>query len=385
MLANAVWCQALPDASIMQSGHLQRREFITVVGGAVAAWPLAARAQNPRPRPLIAWLSGGARDMAQFAVDPFLQGMRELGYIEGRNFDIIYRFGDGYAERLPALAEELVQLKPDVILAPATGQAVAARNATRTIPIVTPALADAVHLGLVASDARPGGNVTGITPYVAGLPAKQLELAREVVPGARRIGVLNDVSDPKAAPQWQELELAGRGLGVRVAAADVRTPDDLVSAMRSLANQQLEIVIVLQTTMLLNERQKIAALAEVTRLPMIYGYREHVVAGGLISYGVDLRDCFRRSATYVHKILKGSAADAARPRRRGGRVMKRRELITLLGGATAWPLTAHAQQTDKPPKTGFPGTDAAGWRPCDAPRRINPRGSNRRRNEPQWG
>jgi putative tryptophan/tyrosine transport system substrate-binding protein len=291
----------------MRADRVKRREFITLLGSAAAAWPLVARAQSPRPRPLIAWLSGGAPANSQFATDAFLQGMRDLGYIEGRSFDIIYRFADGYAERLPALAEELVRLKPNVILAAATGQAVAAKNATTTIPIVTPALADAVHLGLVASDARPGGNVTGITPYVAGLPAKQMELAREVVPGARRIGVLNDIIDPKASPQWQELEAVGRSLGVSVVAADVRTPDDLVSAMQSLANQRLDAAIVLQTTMLLSERQKIAALAEAMRLPVIYGYREHVVAGGLISYGVDLRDCFRRAAVYVLKILDGTA------------------------------------------------------------------------------
>src|SRR5262245_66616198 len=136
--------------------------------------------------------------------------MRELGYAEERNFDMLYRFTDGYQERLPALTEEVIRLKPDVILAAAVIYAVAARKATSTIPIVTPALADAVHLGLIASEARPGGNVTGIEPYVAGLPAKQLELAREIVPGARRIGVLNDINDPKAPPQWEELQAAGR-------------------------------------------------------------------------------------------------------------------------------------------------------------------------------
>ena len=167
--------------------------------------------------------------------------MQELGYVEGRNFAIIYRYADGYAERLPALAEELVGLKPAVILAPATGQAVAAKKATATIPIVTPALADAVHLGLVASDARPGGNVTGLTPYVAGLPSKQMELAREVVPDASRIGVLNDANDPKAAPQWEELQAVGRTLGVTLTAAEVRTPDDLVSAIQALANQKPDV------------------------------------------------------------------------------------------------------------------------------------------------
>ena len=282
---------------------MRRRDVLTVLGGAAVSWPLRARAQQ---RPLVAWLSGGARAASLGFVDAFLQGMRQLGYVESRNFDVVYRYADGYAERLPALAEELVRLKPNVILAAATGQAVAAKNATATIPIVTPALADAVHLRLIASEARPGGNVTGITPYISGLPAKQMELAREVVPGARKIGVLNDINDPKAPPQWEELQAAGKELGVIVTAAEVRSPDDLVNAIQRLRDERPDAVIVLQTSMLLSERQKIAAIAAASRLPMIYGYREHVVDGGLISYGVDLRDCFRRSAVYVDKILKGT-------------------------------------------------------------------------------
>jgi ABC-type uncharacterized transport system substrate-binding protein len=283
-----------------------RRPFIGWLA-AVAAWPVAARAQVSPRRPLVAWLSGGAQAASSGFVDAFLQGMRDQGYIEGRDVDIVYRYADGYAERLPALAEELVRLKPSVILAPATAQAVAAKNATATIPIVTPALADAVHLGLVASEARPQGNVTGITPYVAGLPAKQMELAREVVPRARRIGVLGDTNDPKAAPQWLELQDAGRALGVDVIVAQARTPNDLAGAFQALADQRPDAAIVLQTSMLLSERRKIAELEAAARLPIVYGYREHVVDGGLISYGVDLRDCFRRSAVYVAKILHGTA------------------------------------------------------------------------------
>ena len=193
----------------MPFDQLKRREFITLLGGA-AAWPHAAWAQLATKLPLIAWLSGGSQKGSWVFVEAFLQGMREHGYVEGRQFDITYRFADGYTERLPALADEVVRLGPSIILAPASGPAVAARNATATIPIVTPALADAVHLGLVASEARPAGNVTGISPYVAGLPAKQIELAREVLPGASRIGVLANLNDPKAPPQWEELETAGR-------------------------------------------------------------------------------------------------------------------------------------------------------------------------------
>jgi putative ABC transport system substrate-binding protein len=296
---------------------MRRRTFIAALGGA-AAWPVLGRAQASLKRPLIAWLSGGERSASSGFVDAFLQGMLDLGYIQGRDFDIVYRYADGYAERLPALAEELVRLRPNVILAVATGQAVAAKHATATIPIVTPALADAVHLGLVASEARPRRNVTGIASYVPGLPAKQIELAREIIPGARRIGVLNDSNDPKPvadqfaiilgrwSPQWMELDAAGRALGIDVVATEVRTPDDLASAFETLARQWPDVVIVLQTSMLLSERRKIADLAAAMRLPTIYGYREYVVDGGLISYGVDLRDCFRRSAVYVRKILDGT-------------------------------------------------------------------------------
>jgi putative ABC transport system substrate-binding protein len=283
--------------------QLTRRGFIALLGGAATiAWPAGALAQVATKRPVIAWLSLGERTASWGFAEAFLQGMRDFGYTQGNNFDFVPRFADGYIERLPTLAQELVQLRPSVIVAPASGPAVAAKNATATIPIVSPALADAVHLGLVASVSRPGGNVTGITPYVDGLPAKQMELAREVVPGAVRIGVLANLGDPKAPPQLQELEAAGRKLGVTVIVADAHSPD---SAYRTLAANHIDVMVVLQTSMLLSERKRIAALAAATRIPAIYGYREHVDDGGLISYGVDLRACFRRAAYFVNKILNG--------------------------------------------------------------------------------
>jgi putative ABC transport system substrate-binding protein len=285
---------------------MNRRAVISLIGGATA-WPQMLLAQPASKRPLIAWLSGGAQPATAVFVDAFLQGMRDYGYVEGRNFDIVYRYADGYVERLPALAQELVRLNPAVILAPASGPAVAAKHVTATIPIVTPALADAVHLGLIASEARPGGNVTGIMPYVSGLPAKQIELAREVVPGAGRIGVLANSDDAKGPPQLRELQAAGRAIGATVLTAEAPTPGDLDGALQKLQSQDIAVVIVLQTSMLLSERRRIAVAAAAMRLPAIYGYREHVDAGGLISYGVDLHDCFRRSAAYVHKILNGTA------------------------------------------------------------------------------
>jgi putative tryptophan/tyrosine transport system substrate-binding protein len=285
---------------------MKRREFIAALGS-LAAWPLMAAAQIAAKRPLVAWLSLGGKSGVSGFADAFLQGMGERGYKEGRDFDIVYRFADGYIERLPALAEELAQLHPNVILAPASGPAVAAKKVSSAIPIVTAALADGVHLGLIVSEARPGGNVTGIAPYVAGLPAKQMELAREVVTGATNIGVLTNLDDPKAPEQWRELETAGQKLGVNVVEAEAHTPEELEAAFQKLVRQRADVIIVLQTSMLINERQRIATLAATTRLPAVYGYREHVDAGGLISYGVDLRACFRRSAYFVDKILHGTA------------------------------------------------------------------------------
>lgn len=232
--------------------------------------------------------------------------MRDLSYIEGRDFDMAYRSAEGVPDRLPALAEEVVRLKPDVILAAAVSTAVPARKATSVIPIVCPALADAVHLSLVVSEARPGGNVTGIEPYVAGLPAKQMELVREIAPGAQRVGLLTNLRDPKAPPQAQELEAAAKVLEVTIKAADVNRIEEIDGAMQALASQHVDVVIVLQTTLLLSLGRRIAELALAQRLPTIYGYREHVTAGGLMSYGVDLRWCYRRSAYFVDKILHGT-------------------------------------------------------------------------------
>jgi putative ABC transport system substrate-binding protein len=234
-----------------------------------------------------------------------VQGLRELGYVEGRDFEIEYRNSRAPGS-LPALAEELVQLKPDVILAGGLDTVVALRNATQTIPIVSPTLADAVHIGLIASEARPGGNVTGIEPYVAGLPAKEMELAREIVPGASEVGLLTNLSDPKAAPQARELEAAGRELEVDVRSSDANRPEEIESALQVLANRRVGVVIVLQTSLLLSNSQQIAALALAKRLPTIYGYREHVIAGGLASYGVDLNWCWHRAASFVDKILHGA-------------------------------------------------------------------------------
>jgi putative ABC transport system substrate-binding protein len=181
------------------------------------------------------------------------------------------------------------------------------RKTPPQIPIVSAAPADAEHLGLVKTYAHPGGNVTGIVPYVAGLPAKQLELAREIVPEVRKIGLLGNMYDPKAPPQRDEMSNAAQKLGITVIAPEVAGPDAVPSAIQAFANERVQVVIVLETTMLLSLRKQIAPLMAARRLPAVYGYREHVEEGGLISYGVDLKAAWERLATYIDKILSGSA------------------------------------------------------------------------------
>jgi putative ABC transport system substrate-binding protein len=287
--------------------YVGRREFLGALGGIAVAWPFAVRAQVlAKKRHLIGWLSGSESKVAGLFADDFLDGMRDLGYTDGQDFDLAPRYAEGFQDRLPALAQEIIDLKPDVIVAAAVNAAVPARAATSVIPIVCPALADAVHLGLIASEARPGGNVTGIEPYVAGLPAKQMEFAREIVPGATRIGLLTNLHDPKAPPQRQELASAAKDLKLTVVEADINSPDDIEGAMETLAKSRVDVVIVLQTGLLLSVGQQIAEFAMAKRLPTVYGYREHVLDGGLISYGVDLRWCYHRGAYFVDKILRGT-------------------------------------------------------------------------------
>jgi putative ABC transport system substrate-binding protein len=289
---------------------MRRREFIRLIGGVAATKvisPQRARAESS-PKRLIAFPAFFAgNEIAGSFMSKFPQGLQELGYVPGRDLDFVVRDAGGNRDRWPAVLDEIIQLKPDVILAVATLEAVAARKATSTIPIVCPALADAVHLGLIASEARPGGNVTGIEPYVAGLPAKQIELAREIVPRASTVGLLTDLDDPKGAAQVPELEAAGRAVGLKIVAANANRPDELEDALRELANKRADVVIVLQTSLLVLNSPQIAASALAMRLPTVYGYREHVISGGLISYGVDLRWCYHRAAYFVDKILRGAA------------------------------------------------------------------------------
>jgi ABC-type uncharacterized transport system substrate-binding protein len=286
---------------------MKRREFITLLGTA-AAWPCVAVAQGAKKRPVVGILAQGtpAQLKGLRFRQSFLDGMRELGYIEGRDFDIVVRAAETTGD-LPRVAKDLVRLNPDVILAGASAHALAAKTATSTTPIVVPALGNPIALGLIETDARPGGNLTGIMPYIKGLPTKQLELAREIVPGALKIGIVKNSTDVKAIGQWDEIEAAAPKLDIKIASADVQKPEDVELAFKKFKEENVGVVVVLQSNLLILERARIAANAAATRLPTVYGYREHVEAGGLISYGVNLDDCFHRAATYVHKILKGAS------------------------------------------------------------------------------
>ena len=289
----------------MYSGRSNRREFISLLGGATIS-PLAASAQPVPKGPLIAWMTGVTKATSSPYFGSFLKGMRDLNYIEGRDFEMMYRFSDGYADRLPVIGEEIVRAKPDVIVATAVDAVVAVRKYTSTIPIVSFALADAVHLGLIKSEARPGGNITGIQPYLQGLPAKQLELALEIVPHATKVGLLTNLQDPKAPPQAEELQTAAQRLKLNVITADASRPEEIEDALQVISSAEADVVIVLQTSMLFSGRDQIAAAALARKLPTVFGYEPHVIVGGLVSYGIDLIQCSYRISNFVDKILHGT-------------------------------------------------------------------------------
>jgi putative tryptophan/tyrosine transport system substrate-binding protein len=290
---------------------MKRREFVAGLVGTVAspAFAPAALAQSTTKRVLLGYLSGTTQTEATPFIGLFLGGLREEGYVEGRDFDIAYRFADGHYDRLKLLAQQLVDLSPDVIITPTSDiAALAIRAATQQIPIVSPTLGDPVQSGLVASFNRPGGNVTGSTTIVEHLPQKQLELAVQALPGKMRFGVLVNVSagEPSLSQQ-REIEAASATLGVDVIWAAVRAPDDLDAAFRALTEQRAEAVIVLQDGMLVTQRRRIVALASKAHLPDIHSVRDAVIAGGFLCYGINLRENFRRAAALVVKILNGSS------------------------------------------------------------------------------
>jgi len=237
-------------------------------------------------------------------LDAFRQGLRELGYVEGMSFAIEYRSADGRDERFPALATELVRLKVDLILTRGTPAALAAKNATRTIPVVMAGIGDPVGQGVVASLARPGGNVTGLSALVTEVYSKRVELLRELVPGAARIAALFNMTNPSVPPQWKEVEMAARSLGIQPQLLEVRKLEDLGPAFEAAIRQRADGLVVGIDTLTQANQRLIVDLAAKHRLPAIYASTEF--SGGLVTYGVNYPDHYRRAASFADRIFKGA-------------------------------------------------------------------------------
>jgi putative ABC transport system substrate-binding protein len=284
---------------------MKRREFLRTLAASLALRPFTVFAQTAK-RPLIACLVGGSKAATERYFGGFSQGMRELGYVEGRDYGFEVRYAEGDQNRTPVLVEELIRLKPDVVVSGTIAGMIAAKKLTDTIPIVSQALIEPVAFGWAASHARPGGNVTGVLLTVEDMPGKQLALAVEMVPGVNKIGLLlnpGNLSHPFLRPG---LEVAAKALGAELVALEVRSPDDLHAAFPSFARDRVKVVLALTDAMFLNERKRMALLAMAARMPTMFASRENVEDGGLMSYGIDLRANWRRVTTFVDKILKGA-------------------------------------------------------------------------------
>jgi putative ABC transport system substrate-binding protein len=281
--------------------QMRRRELITLLGGAAAAWPLTARAAGKRPRIAVLSLSREGKNIAAF-----VDGLRAFGHVAGRTVEIDYRHAAGDTTRLKPLTQELIALGPDVALVGSASPAVMFNSVAPGLPIVCPSITDFLLPSLIASHARPGGSVTGIAQYVEGLAGKMLELALDVVPGSVRIGFLANPAGASMALWAQQVEAAARARGVAMLVQQASTADDLAPAFEGFTKQQAQAVIVPSNGLFEARAMRIVQLALLARLPTIMARAEWVEAGGLASYGVDLRENFRRAATYVDKILKGA-------------------------------------------------------------------------------
>jgi putative ABC transport system substrate-binding protein len=284
---------------------MKRREFITLLGGAAVAWPLAAQAQQAGKLPIIGLLGSATLLAESQRVAAFVQRLRELGWIENRTVAIEYRWGEGRDERLAEIAAEFVRLKVDLIVAPTTSPAIAAKQATSTIPIVFVGAGDPVGSGLVASLARPGGNVTGLSNQVPDLAGKRLELLREVVPNLRRLAILGNVGNPGPVLEMGEAQAAASKLGLEVIISEIRRAEDIAPVFDALSSRA-QAVYVAGDPLLNTNRVRAITLALGARLPTMYGVREYVEAGGLMSYGANMVDQHRRAADFVDKILRGA-------------------------------------------------------------------------------
>ena len=265
-----------------------------------------AQAQQPTKISRVVFLGGSTASALLQRLEAFRQGLRKLGYIEGKNIVIEYRYGGGEPKRLPAIASELVRSKPDIIVTGGPFSTRAARDATTKIPIVMAFDNDPIGNGFVTSLARPGGNITGLLREYPEISGKQLELIKEIFPRVTSVAVLGNLKEPGNAQALKETETAAHAFGVKLQYFDVRSPDDIETAFKAMRKGHMDAVVVLAGAVFFSERPRLAELAIKNRLPAIYQASEYVEAGGLMTYGVNINDLFRRAATYVDKILKGA-------------------------------------------------------------------------------
>jgi putative tryptophan/tyrosine transport system substrate-binding protein len=284
---------------------VNRREFIALLGGAAAAWPLAARAQQPAKVPTIGLLVPGTPSTHGQWFAALVRRLRELGWIEGGNITIEYRWAAGSSERFAEIAAEFLRLKVDVIATSATGPTLAMKQATSSIPIVFAGVGDAVGSGIVANLARPGGNVTGLSVLFTDLAGKRLELLREILPGLRRLAILTNIGNPSAMLEVHEVEATVRTLGLESVTPEVRRPEDIAPAVESLKDG-VDALYVISDPVINTNRIRINTLALRARIPTMHSLREYVEVGGLISYGPNVSDMFRRAGELVDKILRGA-------------------------------------------------------------------------------
>jgi putative tryptophan/tyrosine transport system substrate-binding protein len=285
---------------------MRRREFITLMGGAAAAgWPLAARGQQPGKLRTIGFLGVASATVWGQWVAAFVQRLRELGWIEGRTVAIEYRWADGRTERFAEIAAEFARLKVDIIVTAGPQAVSAAKQAMPVTPIVFAITGDAVGTGIVASLARPGGNVTGLSMLIPDTAGKKLELLREVVPGLRRLAVMANVGFSESLQEMGVVQPMARTLGLDVATLEIRRAEDIAPAFESL-NDHAQALYVCSDPLVNTNRDRINTLAQSARLPTMYGLREYVEAGGLVSYGPNIPDLFRRAGDFVDKILRGA-------------------------------------------------------------------------------
>jgi putative ABC transport system substrate-binding protein len=292
----------------MQLDQLKRRTFITLLGSAAAAWPLAARAQHPDRRRRVGLLQGLAASDAEWQrrFGAFKQSLQELGWNEGRNVTFEFRFADAKPERLPVLAGELVEANVDVIVTNASQPTEAARQATSTIPIVMASVGDAVGAGYIASLARPGGNITGLTLVATDQSAKRLQLVKEIVPNLTRVAVLWNGNASGHRLQLQEMEQAGPGLGIALQSLPIRNADEIDGGLQAAMRANAQAVVTMDDPLISSQRVRIVEFAMRQRLPVMGEFRLVPNAGGLASYGPNPIDMWRRAAVYVDKIFKGA-------------------------------------------------------------------------------